>query len=167
MTTCCARCPLFRQQPDQLSVLVREGRIECTAAPSLSYEYAYTLQLVALDFSADLSAIVVPLLAWLRLNQPELAANADLAAKSIRFEAQYLSTSNLDLTIEVDLTERIIVSRMPPVADQPDPDTTHERWLVKAVGEPPPVTVLPEHWQIIAPDGVTVLAEWDIPAERV
>jgi hypothetical protein len=163
-----AAVPAFRTAPDQLSMLVREGRVVAASGPSLSFEYVYTLQLVALDFSGHPDAIMVPLLAWLRVHQPELADNPELRAKSLRFEAQYLSRLAVDLSIEIDLTERVVVARRPAGA-QPDPLTTFERWEVTHAAEPARIGVAPiaEHWQVWDQHAGELLAEWQIDPERV
>lgn len=160
--------PAFATAPDQLSVLVMQGRMVAAGAASLSFEYQYTVQLTALDFAGHPDAIVVPLLAWLRTNQPELADNPDLRAKSIRFEAQLLKGGVVDLIIEVDLTERVLVTRRPAVPNQADPATTFERWDVRHLGEPPHVgaTPLAEYWEVYGP-GDELLSTWDIPADRL
>lgn len=82
-----AAVPALRTAPDQLSMLVREGRIVAAGAASLSYEYHFTVQLVALDFSGHPDALIVPIVAWLRVHQPELADNPEQRAKAFRFEA--------------------------------------------------------------------------------
>ncbi|MGM9489734.1 phage tail protein [Ideonella sp. YS5] len=160
-----AAVPAFRTSPDQLSMLVRSGRIVAAGGPSLSFEYRYTVQLVALDFAGHPDAIMVPLLAWLRANQPEVADNPELRDKSVRFEAEYLNRQAVDLSIEVDLTERVIVGRRPAGAE-PDPVTTFERWDVRHVGEPARLGVVDqaEHWEIYERD--ELIATWDIVPVR-
>jgi hypothetical protein len=160
--------PAFRVAPDQLSMLVRSGKLIASGAQSLSFEYHYTVQLTALDFAGHPDAIVVPLLAWLRVNEPELADNPELRNRALRFEADYLNRQGVDLIIEVDLTERVIVKRRPEVPGQADPDTTFERWDVKHAEEPArlyPIT-LAEHWEVYGP-GEELLATWDFAPERV
>ncbi|MFZ5548080.1 MAG: phage tail protein [Pseudomonadota bacterium] len=161
-----AAVPAFRASPDQLSMLVRSGRIVAAGGPSLSFEYRYTVQLVALDFAGHPDAIMVPLLAWLRVNQPEVADNPELRDKSVRFEAEYLNRQAVDLSIEVDLTERVIVARRPAGPD-PDPTTTFERWDIRHAGEPDRLGIAPlaEHWEIYDRDDL--IATWDIAPERV
>jgi len=162
-----AAVPLFQSAPDQLSMLVRRGRIVCAGASSLSFEYAYTLQLVALDFTGHPDAIVVPLLAWLRTNQPDIADNPELREKAVRFEAEYTGRKQLDVIIELDLTERVLVTRRPPADPQPDPTTTFERWDIRHVGEPErdSTTSMNEHWELYSPDG-ELLNAWDMAPDR-
>lgn len=167
-----AAIPAFERSPDQLSMLVRSGRVVCARANSLSFEYRYTVQLVALDFAGHPDAIVVPLLAWLRDNEPEIAESPELRDKAVRFEAEYLNRQAVDLSIEVDLTERVVVARRPPSGSppgsEPDPMTTFERWDVRHSGEPGQVGIesMREHWEIFDKDGA-LLAAWDIGAPRL
>jgi hypothetical protein len=162
-----AAVPALRTSPDQLSILVRSGRVACAASASLSFEYRYTVQIVVLDFTAHPDVLVVPILAWLRDHQPEIADNPELRDKAFRFEAEFIDRQTLDLSIELDLTERVAVTRRPAVAGQADPATTAERWDIRHLGEPARIGVAPiaEHWQLFDRD--TLVAEWDLPAERV
>ena len=48
----------------------------------------------------------MPLLSWLRTNQPELLGNPD-RREDIRFEADVLAGNKIDLSIKLPLTERV------------------------------------------------------------
>lgn len=163
-----AAVPALRTSPDQLSMLVREGRIVAAGAASLSFEYQFTVQLVALDFAEHPDALVVPILAWLRVHEPEMIDNPDMRAKSLRFEAAYLNRKAVDLSIEIDLTERVVVARR-PVVQPADPLTTFERWDIRHPTEPTRVGTAPtrEHWEIWDQHAVELLATWSIEPERV
>lgn len=78
--------------------------------------YRYTVQVVLLDFTARSSMLVVTCPAWLRNHQPEIADNPELRDKSFRFEAGGIDPQTLDLSFEVDVTERMAVTRRPAVA---------------------------------------------------
>ncbi len=163
-----ASVPALRTSPDQLSMLVREGRIVAAGAASLSFEYQFTVQLVALDFSGHPDALVVPILTWLRVHQPELMDNPELRAKNLRFEAQHLNRQSIDLSIEIDLTERVVVARR-PASQADDPLTTFERWDIRHPSEPTRVGVAPtrEQWEIWDQHAGLLLATWAIEPERV
>lgn len=149
-----AAVPEFRRDPDKLSINARDGHIVCTGAASLSFEYAYTLNVIVLDYAAHADAVIVPLLAWLQVNQIELFENPDKQAKSIRFEVDQLNRSAVDLSIEIDLTERVIVKK-------PTDDGEGLRFEVKHVPEPPRVGVIDqrERWSFYLKD--ELLAQWD------
>lgn len=103
--------PTLQRDPDRLAVFIRDGKLVTTGAGSLSFEYRYTLNLVLLDYGEHADAVMVPLLAWLRLHQPEIANNPELREKAVRFEVEILNASTVDLSIEVDLSERVLVQR--------------------------------------------------------
>lgn len=103
--------PYLRRDPDKLQVFLDEGRIACRGANSLSYEYAYTLTVIVQDYPHHADQIIIPLLAYLRAQQPELFENRDNSAQVIRFDAEFLNHKTLDLSIQVDLTERVLVKQ--------------------------------------------------------
>lgn len=151
-----AAVPELAQDPDKLSILVRSGKLVCTGAASLSFEYAFTLQLVVLDFAGNADAIMVPLLAWLQVHQPEIFDNPTLREKSVRFEVDYLNTTAVDLSIELDLTERVIVK---PRAGGPlgALDVVHAAEPARTG-----VVLQAEHWEVWCKG--EKLAEWDYAA---
>jgi hypothetical protein len=54
---------------------------------------------------------MVPLLVWLRRNQPEIFDNPTQRAEAIRFEVDYNNHTTVDFEIELDLTERVEVAK--------------------------------------------------------
>jgi hypothetical protein len=150
--------PDLKKNPDKLTVFVKDGRLVSAAAKSLSFEYRYTLSLVVLDYEGHPDAIMVPLLAWLKRNQIELFENTDLREKSIRFEVEYLNKSTLDLTIDVDLTERVIVQP----GSMPTSDVTAKRYNITHAGEPPRVGVPTVAETLEVAFEGQVIASWDI-----
>ncbi len=144
--------PELARDPDRLLVFIDEGSLRATFAPGLSFEYAYTLNLVFTDYAGHPDAIMVPLLIWLREHQSELLANFDNAGK-IAFEADILANDAVDLSIKLPLTERVGVHPRKP---GPGHDVEH-------YPEPQLEPVLQaQHWQIYLKD--ELIAEWDVPA---
>lgn len=113
--------------PDKLHVFVDEGSVIATGRPSYSHEYRYILNLVIEDYSGHADAIMLPLLAWLRGNQPELFENPEKRDSAVSFDVEFLSHETLDLSIKLPLTERVIATITP--------DSGHIN--VKYAGEPP------------------------------
>ena len=152
-----AATPDLKTNPDKLTVFVEGGRLVCTGAGSLSFEYRYTLKLIVLDYRGHPDAIMVPLLAWVSRHQVELLDNADLRDKSIRFEVEILNAETYDLSIEVDLTKHVSVKP----GTEPTSDPTHSRYNITHLGEPPHIGLVtePEHWELWLKD--EKLAEWD------
>ena len=103
--------PELAANPDRLIIYIDEGRIHSRYGDSLSFEYRYRLNLVLLDYAHHASAAIVPLLAWLRVHQPELGLNPDLADGAVTFEAEILNHASMDFAIRLQLTERVIVTQ--------------------------------------------------------
>ena len=104
-----AAVPELRGNPDKLLVFIDQGRIRSTTAPGLSFEYGYTLNIILTDFAGHPDAVAVPLLAWMKINQPDLMQNLEKAKDAIQFEADILAGDLVDLSITLPLTERVIV----------------------------------------------------------
>lgn len=147
--------PELRTNPDKLTVYLSGGKIVAAGTGSLAFEYRYTLQLVVLDFATHPDAILVPLLAWLTRNQIEIFDNPDLREKAIRFEAEFLNSKTIDLTIEVDLSERVLVGRRGGEEKE-----TIARFDIEHAGEPqrPGPGDTAEIWELYFRD--QLLATW-------
>ena len=104
-----AALPELKKNPDRLLVFIDQGGLRCTAAASLSFEYSYTLQLIVTDYAEHADTIMVPVLAWVARNQPELLANPD-RRDGIRFEADLINHKSMDLAVSIQLTERVMVT---------------------------------------------------------
>lgn len=158
----CRALPDLARDPERLMVLIPKGSIQSTLTAALSYEYSYTLRLIVLDFAGHADAVMAPLLIWLRTHQSDLLDNPEKRAQAIRFEAEFLSTTTMDLVIELDLTERVLA--------RPRPEQPGALNLVH-VAEPAHISLhtpagqLPqgdpgrEHWSFWLKD--QLLAEWD------
>ena len=147
-----AAIPGLARNPDRLLVFVDNGTIRSTAAHGLSFEYGYTLNVTLTDFAGDPDAVFVALLAWLLVNQNELLANLETGKDAIKFEADILNGSTVDLSIKIPLTERVIVRKQPDdtlqISHPPEPVFTEQY----PAG----------HWQLFGGD--QLLAEWDSAA---
>jgi len=114
------------QNPERLLVFIDEGNIRATAAPGLSFEWLFTLNIIITDYAGHPDNIAIPLLAWLRRNQPDLLTNIEKGKDAIGFEADILGNDKVDLSITLPLTERVIVKRLPDesleITHPPEPD---------------------------------------------
>lgn len=143
-----AAVPELRVDPDRLLVFIDNGTVRSTAAVGLSFEYAYTLNVILTDFAGHPDALMIPLLAWLLVNQHELLANQEKGKEAIKFEADILDDSKVDLSIALPLTERVIVKKQ-------DDGTLQ----VRHPDEPQLEPYLPAgEWQLYAGD--SLLAAW-------
>lgn len=152
-----AAMPDLANDPDRFLVFIDNGALHASYAPGLSFEYAYTLNIIITDFTGDPNAVMVPLLMWVSVNQSELMDNVDKRRDGIQFEADILDNARCDLSIKLQLTERVIVKR----AGDGVLTMTH-------VDEPQPEGAYPPgHWQLyVSGPGVDdqLIAEWDSPA---
>lgn len=150
-----AAVPELRRNPDALLIFVENGAIVAAGVPgdgSLSFEYRYQLTMILTDFAAHPDSIMVPLIAWLHVHQPDLLHNFDRHG-SIGFEAEVIANDKIDLTIKLPLTERVGVH---PIAGGGGYNVEH-------YPEPPVIepAYTAGHWRVYA--GGELLAEWDTP----
>ena len=154
-----AQClPDLARDPERLIVLAEGGTVVTTGTASLSFEWRYTARVIVLDYAGHADAVIVPIIAWMMRNQPEQMANPDTRATAIGFRVEPLTTTTMDLGIELQLTERAIVK---PDPDAP-PDAPH-RLRVEHPEEPcqAGAVCLPEHWELWLRDE-RMLATWDL-----
>ncbi|EWC40207.1 phage tail protein [Stutzerimonas stutzeri] len=132
-----AAVPELRHNPDRLLVFIDNGSLRSTAAPGLSFEYSYTLNLILTDFAGHPDAVAIPLFAWVLVNQRELMENIERGRDAIKFEADILSNKAVDLSITLPLTERVIVKRQADgtlqVSHPAEPVVDDETFLVPAM----------------------------------
>lgn len=106
-----AAVPELRNNGDRLVIFIDNGRVRSTSTESLSFEYAYDLQVILTDFAGHPDSVFLPLLGWLLVNQSDLLANLTKVQDGITFEADMLDRSKVDLGIVLPLTERVVVKR--------------------------------------------------------
>lgn len=143
--------PQLRHNPDRLLIFIDQGKVRCTAAAGLSFEYNYELQIILTDFAGHPDAVMLPLLAWVRTHQSEMLVNLDKSAEGIRFEADILDKSKVDMSITLPLTERVIVKRQ-----------DNGTYSIEHAGEPQYTEAeAAGTYQVYA--GGKLLAEWQTP----
>ena len=146
-----AAVPELRHNPERLLIFIDQGKVRCTAAKSLSFEYSYNLQITLTDFAGHPDAVMLPLLVWVRTNQSELMVNLDKSAEGIQFEVDILDHSKVDMAVTLPLTERVIVKKQ----DNGTYSLTH-------AGEPQYTEAQASGlFQVYAGD--ELLAEWQTP----
>ena len=77
--------PDFVKNPDHLQLYVDGGQIVSTGAASFSFEYRYTLNVVVTDYAGDIATLIVPMMAYLRTNQPEILENPQIRENAFKF----------------------------------------------------------------------------------
>lgn len=109
-STLLAQVAHLREHPETLSIFLDNGRLVARATGSLSFEYRYKLNVVVQDFSGDLDLIMVPLLAWVAVNQPDLLDRAP--NEPFTFESEFLDAGAQDISIDLELTELVRVAQV-------------------------------------------------------
>lgn len=152
--------PELARDPERLLIVGDDGRLVATGTASLSFEYRYTAFMTVLDYAGHADALMVPLLAWIQVNQPELLDNPQKRESAVRFAVNPLASGLVDIGIEVDLTERAIVKADPEhptrvnVTHPPEPGLVG---LARFDGE---AIEGPERWELWFKD--QKLAQWDL-----
>lgn len=118
-----AHVPELVRHPDKLIAYIPKGSIACRAG-SLSFQWSYDIELTVTDFAGSPDELVVPLLAWLAINQQEQFQDPGRNDNLIRVEAEIIDHDKSDVQLTVTLTERVIVSG------------GLDRWAVTHCGEP-------------------------------
>lgn len=100
--------PDFVKNPDHLQLYVDGGQIVSTGAASFSFEYRYTLNVVVTDYAGDIATLIVPMMAYLRTNQPEILENPQIRENAFKFQVDYNNNNTADISFEIQLTERVV-----------------------------------------------------------
>lgn len=125
--------PYVAENPDRLHLFVDSGQLVATSAASLSWEYRYTLNVVITDFTGDQNLLMAPVLLWLRENQPDALQNSEAREKLFSFEVDILANDRCDISMDLKLTERVIVTEedgKARIEAVPEPDVPEEFWTV-------------------------------------
>lgn len=101
----------LKHNPDRLLMFIDNGKVRCTAAASLSFEYSFDLQIILTDFAGHPDSVMLPVLCWLSVHQSELLENLNKSADGIQFEADILDNSKVDMSLTLPLTERVVVGQ--------------------------------------------------------
>lgn len=104
--------PVLSKNPEMLRLFIDNGKINSTLAASLSFEKQYTLNVVVTDFTDDFDLLLVPVLAWLREQQPDIMASDEGRKKGFTWYADINTDNSFDVSISLLLTERTIVKQV-------------------------------------------------------
>lgn len=97
----------LERDPDKLNLWIDEGRV-LSWPSNLNFEYRYQLNVSVEDFTDEPSVLMVVIVEWLKNNQPDLLADKD--KKGFRFVVDIIDNETTDISIELDLSERVIVN---------------------------------------------------------
>lgn len=101
--------PELARETDALSIYVHGGTLGARHGANLGYEIRYTLQLVLLDFRSDPNQLFLPLLLWLRIQQPDLLLNHESGVQAIQFRVDPVDNGAADVEITLPLSEAVDV----------------------------------------------------------
>ena len=143
----------LQHNPDLLLIFIDNGKVRCTAAATLSFEYSYDLQIIFTAFAGHPDSVILPVLGWISINQPELLENYEKMQNGIQFEADILDKDKVDLGLTLRLTERVVVGT------DAQGNTT-----VKHAGEPQRMAgYLDPNW---VPGSQGNASEWVVPDDK-
>lgn len=159
-----AACPWLQQNPENLHVFVEDGKLRSTQAGGISFEYNYTLTLIVEDYADNPDLLFVPIVAWLRWQQPDMLENFDKQRENFSFEVDYLDHAKCEIEIKLrELTERVLVTRA--VSNTATPDGLIGKGGIAHIehANEPPVdpTWWVEHWTFWIRDIPDSRREWD------
>lgn len=103
--------PQLNANPERLQMSVGSGNIDARLASSLSFEKRYVLNAKVSGFTGDSEGFFVPVLAWLRENQPDIFTLDDGRKNGYTFTLVLNDDDTMDITISVQLTERVLVTQ--------------------------------------------------------
>lgn len=102
--------PALKSDPDKLQIYLDAGTIATRAGADLSFEYRFTLSVLICDYAGEADEIVVPLLAWIEREQPDLLRRSG-SDEAFRFEAEILDASRVDLLFAIEVSEPVLAKR--------------------------------------------------------
>lgn len=100
----------LKDQPEKLQMYVDRGDITCRRGRNLAFQYGYTLNVVVEGYTGEVNALMVPVLAWIAEQQPDLLDKAPY--KPFEFESELLDANSADVSINIELTENVLVDRI-------------------------------------------------------
>lgn len=103
--------PQLNANPERLQMSVGSGNLDARLASSLSFEKHYTLNAKVSGFSGGSEGLFVPVLAWLRENQPDIFTLDEGRRNGCSFTIVLNDDDTMDISVSVQLTERILVSQ--------------------------------------------------------
>lgn len=95
----------LKKSPENLLTFADKGKIVCNSL-TLSFEYQYIANVILTDFAGDTDKVMVVLLAWYQQHQQDKCFSTN-----IEFEADILNNKTVDLSLKLELTERVIVTK--------------------------------------------------------
>jgi hypothetical protein len=101
--------PQLSASPDLLTVFINDGTVVATGTRTPSFEYRYDCEMIVRDFIGSADEVMIAVIEWARVNQPNLVTNPDQRRDGITFVADILANNAVDLAVTLKLTESVVV----------------------------------------------------------
>lgn len=118
------KIPFLKENPENLSLFVENGRVITTLAKTPSLEYEYTANIIIESYNGNQDILMTVISDWLRQYQPDMLANPIKRQDSFLFDAVILSNGTAHISIDLKLTERILATN------------SIGKWVVESISEP-------------------------------
>ncbi|WP_198351061.1 phage tail protein [Flavisphingomonas formosensis] len=102
--------PDLVRDPERCKLFIDKGRIAARFPPPGQppvWEYRYRLNLRVFDYTDHPDRLILPILAWLTVHQPELLLNHASGDQALPFEADIIDDHTIDISIDLELTEAV------------------------------------------------------------
>lgn len=99
---------LLERDPDKLRIFIDQGRIAAHYGGGVGFEWRYRLNAILTDFAGDVDVVALAVICWVARYQPELLQNHNSAAEAVKFEADVIDATTIDLSLELELNEAVV-----------------------------------------------------------
>lgn len=134
--------PELARNPTDLIMWIDQGSIASPMTAAFHFAYSYQLNVLLLGYARKQIPLVIAMLHWLRVQQPDLLTpNKD----AISFDVDFMDNATVDLQFKLQLTEQVHAVRREDggfdmqILDEPDPLLADDMPLVEG---PPPLSSL-------------------------
>lgn len=117
----------FGHDAARLALWIEDGNVRCNAAPdNLNFSLSYKLSVSVEGWRLHSAMLWIVVIDWLRVQQPDLLTPGS-SATAIPFEVDLISTQEVDIGFDLQLTEPVRVTRRADggfdmiVVPEPDP----------------------------------------------
>ncbi|GAB7536274.1 phage tail protein [Burkholderia sp. 3C] len=101
--------PSLAGTPDSLLMSINAGAIGAIGTGTSSFDYEYECEINLWAGVADIDTVMVAVLDWVRINQPDLVMNPDRRRNVITFFATLPQGDRVNLDLKLRLSESVLV----------------------------------------------------------
>lgn len=92
------------QSPERLRIWIDRGTVQCRQTATFAFAMSCRVNVLLMDMTTDIAAVVYVICAWLRVNQPDLLAPGKDA---FALEHDVIDNETYDALIQIDLTQNV------------------------------------------------------------